>query len=133
MIGTIPRQCWKIQRLTIGVVGLLDQTVPLPEMSWLHHKLHPHTPRPFAIPVAFQTRTYRLQLATLNSQLSTLPHPPHTTSANVRSVYLKYTMPGSNKANTITELMIMTPKSGLSFPSRAHRNPSMTPAMGLRL
>src|SRR6478672_8881704 len=78
MIGTIPRRCWKIQRLTTGVVGLLDQTVPLPEMSWLHHKLYQHTPRPSAIPVAFQTRTYRLQLATLNkSTLNITPYPSH--------------------------------------------------------
>jgi hypothetical protein len=57
----------------------------------------------------------------------------YTTSANVRSVYLKYTIPGTNRARTMMELITIILKSRLSVPRRAHRKPTMTPAMGLSM
>ena len=41
--------------------------------------------------------------------------------------------PGTSNPTIITALAIMTRKSGLCCPSKAHRNPSITPAIGLRL
>src|SRR5262249_20068171 len=55
------------------------------------------------------------------------------TSARVSSVFWKYANPPARSATTTMALVATTPKSGRSVPISAQRNPSITPAIGLRL
>ena len=56
----------------------------------------------------------------------------YTTSANVFSILLKYSAPPTSAARATSVETAMIGPGAVSAPSRAQRNPSTTPTMGLR-
>jgi hypothetical protein len=60
-------------------------------------------------------------------------HLSQISSANVFSIRLKNSIPPYSNKHTISALKIIGPTGGLSLPVSVQRNPSITPAIGLRL